>query len=378
MPVAEDKGSKTEKATPRRRKEARAEGQIPRSVDVVQWAVLVAATFFMPPLLGGLLSVLQVRSIAIIAQSSQGDLEPVLGSLWSLVIELVMSLVIVMLVVMALVAAGLAVQGGVVLSGKPLKPKLSRLSPVQGFKRLVSPESAVDTVKALLRLSVLGVVVYLVVPSVAADHLAGGRVGAREGVLAAADDVIMLLRLLAVAGLVVGLGDIGFQRWRSEKKLMMSKFEIKQEMKSTEGNPEVRARRRSIHQRMSQNQMLAAVKEASVVVVNPIHVAVAIRYSEQLGAPKVVAKGKDDVAERIRLRAADANVPMVESRALAWVLHDSTQVGRDVPIELYHAVALVLAFVMQAKPGSLAGMIRKVNVPPSALVEARSLVDSSK
>jgi flagellar biosynthetic protein FlhB len=372
--MAEDKSSKTEKPTPKRRKEARSEGQIPRSVDVVQWSVLVAATFFLPPLVGRLMVVMETQSIAIIEMSSQGDLEPVLGSLWGLVIELAVLIIAMMLVLFVMVAAGLAVQGGVMLSGKPLKPKLERLSPKQGFKRLVSPDSLVDTAKSMLRLIMLGVVVFLVVPSVAADHLRGGAVGAREGAAAAGADVIMLLRLLAVAGLLIGLADIGFQRWRTERKLRMSKQEVKQEMKSTEGNPEVRARRRQAHRQLSRNQMLAAVQESSVVVVNPIHVAVALKYSEQTGAPQVVAKGRDDVAERIRARATEHGVPMVESRALAWVLYDTTEVGREVPVELYQAVALVLAFVMQTKPGALSGIIRRVNVPASALARASDLV----
>ena len=372
--MAEDKSSKTEKATPKRRKEARAEGQIPRSVDVVQWGVLVAATFFLPPLVGRLLLTLQTQSITTIEMSSQGDLGPVLGSLWSLVIELAVLIIAMMLVLFVMVAAGLAVQGGVVLSSKPLKPKLERLSPKQGVKRLVSPDSLVDTAKSMLRLIMLGVVVFLVVPSVAGDHLRGGVVGAREGAAAAGADVIMLLRLLAVAGLLIGLGDIGFQRWRTERKLRMSKQEIRQEMKSTEGNPEVRARRRQAHRQLSRNQMLAAVQESSVVVVNPIHVAVALKYGEQTGAPQVMAKGRDDVAERIRARATEHDVPLVESRALAWVLYDTAEVGKEVPVELYHAVALVLAFVMQTRPGALSGIIRRVNVPDSALARASELV----
>jgi len=216
--------------------------------------------------------------------------------------------------------------------------------------------------------------VSLVVPSVARDHLSGGKIGASEGAVLAAADVVLLLRLLAVAGLLVGLADIGFQRWRTERKLRMTKHEVKQEMRSSEGNPEVRARRRQLHQRMTRNQMLSAVKDSSVVVVNPIHVAVALKYGDGLAAPKVVAKGVDDVAERIRLRAIEAEVPMVESRALAWLLHDTTEIGRDVPVELYHAVALVLAFVLRSRPSALAGIIRRVNVPSSALEPARSLV----
>lgn len=375
--MAEDQGSKTEKATPRRRREARTEGQIPRSVDVVQWSVLVAATFFAPPLLSRWLTTLQVRSRSAIALSAGRELEPVLGLLWGLVFDMAVVLIALMMAVMVMTLAGLALQGGVILSGRSLKPKLQRLSPLAGFKRLVSPDSLVDTAKSLLRLAMLAVVVSLVVPSVARDHLSGGRIGASEGAVLAAADVVLLLRLLAVAGLLVGLADIGFQRWRTERKLRMTKHEVKQEMRSSEGNPEVRARRRQLHQRMTRNQMLSAVKDSSVVVVNPIHVAVALKYGDGLAAPKVVAKGVDDVAERIRLRAIEAEVPMVESRALAWLLHDTTDIGRDVPVELYHAVALVLAFVLRSRPSALAGTIRRINVPPSALEPARSLAGSA-
>lgn len=376
--MAEDQGSKTEKATPKRRKEARTEGQIPRSVDVVQWSVLVMATFVGPPLLGQVLSSLQVRSRAAIILSAERDLDPVLGLLWGLVIDLSIVVISLMVIIVMMTVAGLAVQGGVVVSGRSLKPKLQRLSPVSGFKRLVSPDAVVDTAKSVLRLAMLAVVVALVVPSVARDHLTGGDIGAADGVRLAAGDVVLLLRLLAVAGLLVGLADIGFQRWRTERKLRMTKHEVKQEMRSSEGNPEVRARRRRLHQNMTRNQMLAAVKDSSVVVVNPIHVAVALKYGDGLAAPKVVAKGIDDVAERIRLRAIDADIPLIESRALAWLLHDTTDVGRDVPVELYHAVALVLAFVLRSRPGALAGMIRRVNVPPSTLEPARSLVSPDR
>lgn len=376
--MAEDQGSKTEKATPKRRREARAEGQIPRSVDVVQWSVLVMATFFGPPLLGPLLTSLQIRSRAAIVLSAQRELDPVLGLLWGLVLDLAIVIISMMVLIMMMTLAGLAVQGGVVVSGRSLKPKLQRLSPVAGFKRLVSPDAIVDTAKSLLRLVMLAVVVALVVPSVAEEHLGGGAVGASNGTRLAAADVILLLRLLAVAGLLVGLADIGFQRWRTERKLRMTKHEVKQEVRSSEGNPEVRARRRQLHQRMTRNQMLAAVPDSSVVVVNPIHVAVALKYGDGLAAPRVVAKGIDDVAERIRVRAVEADVPLVESRALAWLLHDTTEVGRDVPLELYHAVALVLAFVLRSRPGALSGMIRRVNVPSSALEPARSLVPSDR
>ncbi len=376
--MAEDQGSKTEKATPKRRREARAEGQIPRSVDVVQWSVLVMATFFGPPLLGPLLTSLQIRSRAAIVLSAQRELDPVLGLLWGLVLDLAIVIISMMVLIMMMTLAGLAVQGGVVVSGRSLKPKLQRLSPVAGFKRLVSPDAIVDTAKSLLRLVMLAVVVALVVPSVAEEHLGGGAVGASNGTRLAAADVILLLRLLAVAGLLVGLADIGFQRWRTERKLRMTKHEVKQEVRSSEGNPEVRARRRQLHQRMTRNQMLAAVPDSSVVVVNPIHVAVALKYGDGLAAPRVVAKGIDDVAERIRVRAVEADVPLVESRALAWLLHDTTEVGRDVPLELYHAVALVLAFVLRSRPGVLSGMIRRVNVPSSALEPARSLVPSDR
>ncbi len=373
--MAEDRNSKTEKATPKKRRESRKEGQIPRSVDVVQWGVLLAVTFLLPMLLGELSSRVQSRSVLAMQFAAAGEQGPVLGSMWGLVLDLAVVMIPFTSFVMVAVIAGLAVQGGVTPSGKALKPKWERISPKHGFKRLVSPDSLVDTAKAILRLALVALLVTVAAPAMIERHLSGGSLPADVGATAAAADLLLLLRVLAVAGLIVGIADIGFQRWRTERKLRMSKHEVKQETKQTEGNPEVRARRRREHQRLSSNQMLAAVENASVVVVNPIHVAVALQYGADHGVPRVVAKGKDIVAERIRERAIAHGVPLVENRSLAWILHDTADVDADVPMELYQAVAIVLAFVMQRPVGALAGSIRRVHVPPSTLARAGRLID---
>ncbi len=372
--MAEDRSSKTEKATPKRRREARKEGQIPRSVDVVQWGVLLVVTFVLPFVAARLRDVLEEHSVEALRHAATGEQGPVFTAMWAVVVDLALVMLPLTLFVLLLVVVGLAVQGGVTPSSKALKPKWERLSPKQGVKRLVSPDSLVDTGKAVARLFFVALLVVAAAPAMIERHLGGGALPASISAREAGGDLLLLLRVLAVAGLIVGIADIGFQRWRTERKLRMSKHEIKQEMKQTEGSPEVRARRRQAHQKLSSNQMLAAVEGASVVVVNPIHVAVAIRYDDDLAVPKVVAKGRDAVAERIRERAVHHGVPLVESRALAWVLHDTTEADSDVPLELYQAVAIVLAFVMSTRVSALPDVIRRVHVPAAALTPARGLL----
>jgi flagellar biosynthetic protein FlhB len=151
----------------------------------------------------------------------------------------------------------------------------------------------------------------------------------------------------------------------------MTKDEVKRENRNTDGDPLIRGRRRSMHAKISQNQMLSAVSEASVVVVNPTHVAVALSYKAG-GVPTVVAKGGDGLAARIRERAFQSDVPVVEARPLARILHDSIDVGSEVPAHLYEAVAIVIAFVMRSPKSTVEGMIRRVTVPNSKLVDVGS------
>lgn len=357
---------KTEKPTPRRLQEARKRGQIPRSADLVGWLVLLVATFVLPALSTALHQVIEVYFAAMATSARAGDLDAMLTRSRTLAADLLLVFTPFLFLAMVVTAAGLAVQGGVTLATDALKPKLERISVKAGFKRLFSAQSVVDTVKAVVRLVILSVLMTVTASDFLSSYLGGSRrdLGAVGGELAA--QLLLLVRVAAILGLVIGLADYAFQRRKVAKQLRMSKQEVKQEARTSEGDPMIRSRRRSLHAKLSRNQMLAAVNDASVVVVNPTHVAVALTYAPGT-IPKVVAKGGDELAFRIRERAFDRGIPVVEARPLARILHDSLPVGAEVPADMYEAVAIVIAFVMRMPRTAVSRTVRTVHVPRSKL-----------
>jgi flagellar biosynthetic protein FlhB len=366
--VAEREGSgqRTEKPTPKRRREARRKGQIPRSADLVGWLALLIASYVVPTVLRLLRAEFADYFVGVLEAVSAGQPDLALQRPEGLIRGVALVFVPFLCVLALVTAAGLAIQGGVTLTSEPLRPKLERISPKAGLKRLISAQSAVDTGKAVFRLIVLTVLVVQIMMGQIGGHLTGSPRPAADSGLEFAEALLLLVRLAAVVGLVVGAGDYVFQRWKVGKQLRMSKEEVRREARNTEGDPFIRSRRRALHQRVSQNKMLAAVGDASVVVVNPTHVAVALAYQAG-GVPKVVAKGGDALALRIRERAFEAGVPVVEARPLARILHDLIDVGAEVPAHLFEAVAIVIAFVMRTPASALTGSIRRVNVPRSKL-----------
>ena len=359
-------GQRTEKPTPKRLREARRKGQIPRSPDLVGWAALLIASYVAPIVLGLLRDEFVDYFAKVVEAVAAGRLDLALQGPGGL-IRGVALVFVPFLVFLALVTAiGLAAQGGITLSTEPLRPKLERISPKAGLKRLVSAQSVVDTAKAVFRLIVLGVLVVQIMMGQIGGSLTGSPRSPADTGLEFGAALLLLVRLAALVGIVIGVGDYVFQRWKIAKQLRMAKEEVRRENRNTEGDPFTRGRRRALHQKVSQNKMLAAVGEASVVVVNPTHVAVALAYHAG-GVPTVVAKGGDDLAMRIREKAFEQGVPVVEVRPLARILHDLIDVGAEVPAHLYEAVAIVIAFVMRTPASALAGAIRQVNVPASKL-----------
>lgn len=362
--MAAEGGQKTEKPTPKRLSEARRTGQIPRSPDLVGWVVVLVSSYVLPVAVGGLYREL-TRYFTRMAEAAQaGEMEAFMAQARATAINTGLVFGPFLALVMVLSAVGLATQGGVTLSGHGLKPKLSHLSPAAGFKRLVSTQSAVDTAKAAVRLVVLVILVYRQSRAFISAYMSGTRRDLAVVGPELAASLLSVMRLAAMAGVGVGLVDYLYQRRKVHKKLMMSKEEIKQEARSSEGDPLTRGRRRSLHAKLSRNQMLAAVSEASVVVVNPTHVAVALSYQPG-SVPTVVAKGGDGLAQRIRQLAFEAGVPVVEARPLARVLFDTLEVGAEVPAQMYEAVAIVIAFVMRTPRSAFDRMVRRVNVPAS-------------
>lgn len=364
--MAEDSGQKTEKPTPKRLEEARKEGRIPRSTDLAGWFSLLVASYAVPVLVKSVYGQLSSYFGSAMSLAGAGDLAGAMGQAKGLVVRATIIGVVFALVPMVLSAAGLVAQGGVTLTAKPLRPKLERISIKAGVKRLFSPQSAVETVKAIIRLAALVFLVIRVGEGVVEQYLTGAGQDLSQVGPDLAAGLLLVIRLAGLVGVTIGIGDYGFQRWQNNKKLKMSQYELKQERRNTEGDQMVRGRRRSMHAKLSRNQMLLAVADASVVVVNPTHVSVALAY-EPGAAPKVVAKGGDELAFRIRERAFEANVPVVEAKALARLMHETIDVGEDVPAGLYEAVAIIIAFVMR-KPATAYGQaVRQVNVPDSKL-----------
>lgn len=370
--AAKDSAQRNEKPTPKRQREGRQQGQIPRSPDLVGWASLLIASFVLPPLARSL----HARMAGYLERSAElaatGDAAGAMGLSVGLATSVNWAVLAFLLVMFVSSAAGMAVQGGVTLTTKPLKPKLERISPKSGIKRLVSTQSLVDTGKAVFRLVVMALLVFQVGLGTIEGLLTGQSLALEPAGAQLGSAVLLVLRLVAVLGIAVGLADYAFQRHKIGKQLRMTKHEVKQENKNTEGDPTIKSRRRSLHASVSRNQMLAAVDDASVVVVNPTHVAVALSYNAGQ-VPTVVAKGGDELARRIRERAFAAEVPVVEARPLARVLHDLLDVGTEVPAHLYEAVAIVIAFVMRTPDTVFDATIRRVNIPASKMLDAKPL-----
>jgi flagellar biosynthetic protein FlhB len=339
-------GEKTEKPTPQRLKKARKEGQIPRTQELGTWLGVGAASVFLPMLVSGAFDAVrkmfvQIGSVAKHPEASQ--LSPLLGDALNVFLS---TLLPTALGLMAVGVIASAAQGGVTFAVKGMKPSLKKLNPFPGMKRLFGVQGAWEAAKALIKTIALGSVV--VVTSGKAQTLVSSSGALPLSAVASTftDSAILLFRVVAGTGLIIAIADYVVVRKKSMKKLKMSKYEIQQEHKSSEGDPHMKSHRRSIALAMSRNRMMTEVAEADVLLVNPTHVAVALKYDPAKGAPRVVAKGSGEVAAKLRERAAAARVPMVQDIPLARALHASCELGQEVPAQLFTAVARVLAFVM--------------------------------
>jgi flagellar biosynthesis protein FlhB len=344
-------GDKTEKATPRRRDEARKKGQVARSTDLNGAAVLVAALLalgsFGPGMVAQCRDALRTSLMAIAdpSQVSMAGIGPLLAAAGRHVALAVAPIAGVCLVTGVVVNVA---QVGLRPTAHALKPDPKRINPAQGFKNLFGPNALVEAAKTAVKVLVVGVAAYVVL----ARHVDGvaSLVGAGPDELGAqlVSGVSTIARWGAFGWLALALADYAWQRRRHEKGLRMDRQEVKEEHKQQQLPGEVRSALRRRQMEAARARMMAAVPQADVVVTNPTHFAVALKYEPAMTAPQVVAKGQDLVAQRIRELAAEAGVPLVPDPPLARSLHASVEVGRQIPEELYHAVAQVLAFVYRA------------------------------
>jgi flagellar biosynthetic protein FlhB len=340
---------KTEQPTAKRKREARRDGNLARSTEIVAWAQMLAAGVLLPAAFGlGSRSLRQVmHRVGVLV--SQPDADAALGLLGSGIVGGLLDIAPLALGMVAIGLIGNFAQTGLAFSGKALRPKFDRISPAKGLKRLFSPHSAWEAGKAAIKLLVLTVVAWPGVSNLGAALATGGRVGSGQVLAAVASATLGLIRSTALAGLALAALDYGFQRRRVRKGVMMTKQEVKDEYRQSEGDPMIRSRIRQRQMEMSRHRMIAAVATSSVVVVNPTHIAVALEYRPELGAPRVVAKGRGSIAARIREEAEKHDVPIVRDVPLARTLHAACKLGQAIPADLYEAVARLLAFVFSLR-----------------------------
>jgi flagellar biosynthetic protein FlhB len=365
--VADDSDQeKTEQPTEKRLRESREKGEVPRSRDLSGAMVVLAGVAAL--MSSGPSAYLHAQRIFSLGLNYSRDAlfsDALPGR--ALVAAVHEALALFWPVAVATMLATLAAPlllGGLNFSGKALEPKFDRLDPIKGLGRIFAMRGLVELGKALLKLLFIGAVLALLLRHWQAELQATGRGSVIEGI---AQSIGLLGRAALWFGSILALiGGIDalYQKYDHGKNLRMTKQEIKDEMKESEGNPEMKGRIRQVQHAQARRRMMEDLPRADVVVVNPTHFAVALRYDDgHMGAPRVIAKGMDVLAQQIRLVAGSHQIPMVEAPPLARALYATTEIGREIPAALYVAVAQILAYVYQLKQATAQG-----ETPPAAPV----------
>jgi len=353
--VAEDNDSsqdKTEEATPRRLEKAREEGQLPRSKELATMAVLM----------GGAAGLLMFGNM--IAQSLEGimkasfqlpreaifDSKQMVIYLARATAEAGLALGPFMAIMLVVAIIGPIGLGGWLFSGKAAMPKLSRMNPLKGLKRMFSMKSLVELVKAIAKVLVVATISVLVLKAWTPDLLKMGQEPIERAMQHSTETVAWAFLLMSSAMILIAAVDVPFQIFDHAKNMKMTKQQVKDEYKDTEGKPEVKGRIRQLQREMAFRRMMQDVPQADVIITNPTHYAVALKYDgKTMAAPLVVASGTDQTALKIREIAQAHKVEILSSPALARAIYHSTDIGEEVPAGLYMAVAQVLAYVFQLR-----------------------------
>ncbi|WP_222192293.1 EscU/YscU/HrcU family type III secretion system export apparatus switch protein [Modestobacter italicus] len=360
-------GEKTEKPTPQKLKKARKEGQIPRTQELGTWLGAAAASVLLPMVVGNAFDSAQelfVQVGTVARQPEPAALSVLLGRALALFMTALLPMALAMMLIGTLASAG---QGGVTLATKAMKPTLKKLNPFPGVKRMFGTQGLWEATKAIIKTVALAAVI--IVTSSKAQELvaASGAMPLGEVTRTFTESAVLMFRVVGITGLVIAIADYLVVRHKMMKQLKMSQYEIKQEHKQSEGDPHMKAQRRATQMAMSRNRMMSEIADADVLLVNPTHVAVALKYDPMKGAPRVVAKGAGEVAAKLRSRAEECRVPMVQDIPLARALHGSCEIGQEVPAQLFTAVARVLAFVMHLSARGVHGGMHRPGFEAPAL-----------
>lgn len=358
-------GEKTEKATPKKRKDAREkEGNVLQSKEITT-AVTILGIFvalrFLVKFMYQVLSNHLVEYLGGFGEYREITHEFMTQTALDIVVVCIMVIGPILLAAMLLGILPVIVQTKGLFTMKPLKPKFSKLNPISGMKRLFSAQSAVGILKGLIEIIAITIVVYLEIMNLMPKIATLPDMELLSGVLFTAETLFSLIMTIAVIFAFVAAGDYIFQWWQFEKKLKMTKQEIKDEYKQSEGDPQIKGKIKQKQREIAQNRMMEEVPQSDVVVRNPTHFAVALKYDYETpySAPKVVAKGQDALALKIISIAEESGVYIKEDRPLARMLYERIEIGREIPADLYNAISIILTDVYEARGVNLSELQKK-------------------
>ena len=342
---------KTEKATPKRRRDERKKGNVLLCQDIITLSTLVGSILMLRIMFPNAVSRMTDffhRAYGYLSQENFSAID-FLGEVVHQAVVTVVITVGPMLLATALIAVAATVaQTRFLVAGEIIKPKFNKINPLNGFKKLCSLRSIIEALKGLIKITLLMVLIYNCLTGVmytAANFMYTDLHAACEALFM---NIFNMLLQVVLAFAAVAFLDFLYQRWEHERQMKMSKQEIKEEYKQTEGDPQVKSRIRQIQRTMAQQRMMASVPQADVIVRNPTHFAVALRYKQgKDAAPVVLAKGQDELAARIVAKGEEAKVPVVENVPLARALYAQVEINQEIPPDLYSAVAEVLVYILK-------------------------------
>jgi len=349
--MADDDGEKSEAATDARREEFRKQGNVAHSKELGSAVVLLAAAgglyalgrFFFQNLYDVFHYAMGQDMVDIVRHGQFTEAFRFCGE------KIVILIAPVMGIAGILAVGSSVVQIGFLQVEDALTPKFEKLDPIAGFKRVFSLRAVVEAIKSLMKMAAIGAIVYF---------LLKGQISRIPYMLSASIEEIISYLGVVVVKLLGGVGgvmfvlagaDFGYQKWDLNRQMMMTKQEVKEEHKQREGDPMIKARIRRVQREMAGKRMMAEVPKADVIITNPTHIAICLKYSDKLPAPQLIAKGADHVAEKIKEIARQHNIPIVENKPLARAIFKTMKIGQVIPRELFVAVAEVLSYVYRLR-----------------------------
>lgn len=348
--------SKTEKATPKKRRDERKKGNIFFSNDAVSIVVLLAS-FFVLKITVPMASAEIYRFLQYcMALSVAGPSDVIIGNFYALFTHFILAFIKsagpVLATTVVVAVSVTFFQTKMLVSGELVKPKFSRISPLKGIKRLFSLRSIIEALKGLLKISIILYIVYRFLSGIYEVFVKYLHTDLASACAHLFNEFFILVIQISIAYVVLAGADIFYQWWDYERQIKMSKQEVKEEFKQTEGDPQIKSRIKETQRKMAQSRMMQQVPNADVVIRNPTHFAVALRYKpEKDSAPVVLAKGQDELAARIVHTAEEHNIAVIENVPLARALYATTELNREIPSELYNAVAEVLVYLYRIGSG---------------------------